>query len=188
MDGITDEINFDDTSDVPSVPSLTFSSSNENQRPSNQGVSSATNPTSPHPDRREPLTPPDPPSSWDPSGHDGVSAEHDPVKVKAFDELLASLESDDEKELCTESQNPALGEATAIPSALLETSPNEGLDNAEVLLRRRRYGWNLMKEEHHSHLKAFLMFFVGPIQFVMLVGRDLFTPNSFSCQGLLPLT
>ena len=112
-----------------------------------------------------------------PSDHNGVSADTDPVETKAFDELIDSLESDDEKELCPELQNPALGEARAVPSVLLETSPNLGLDHAEVMERRKRYGFNMMKEEHRSHLKTFLMFFVGPIQFVMLVGRDLLPPS-----------
>ena len=107
------------------------------------------------------------------NGHNGVLTDDDPVDIKAFDDLLASLESDDEKELGIECQDPALGEPRAIPSVLLETSPNHGLDDAEVLSRRKRYGWNMMKEEHHSHLKTFFMFFVGPIQFVMLVGRNL---------------
>ena len=185
MDGITDEINFDGTS-AGNSPIL--SPSNENQRPRNHGISSATNQSSPHYDRRKFSTLPDTLSPWFFNGHDGVSAENDPVEVKAFDELLASLESDDEKELCIESQSPALGEARAVPSVLLETSPNEGLNNAEVLSRRKRYGWNMMKEEHQSHLKTFLMFFVGPIQFVMIVGRDLLPSNPLSCQGLFPLT
>ena len=169
MDGIMDDINLNGTT---AVETLTLHSPDENQRPRNQEPLSASNQTSPHYDRGKP-TLPDPLSPLFPSGHDGVSADDELVDIKAFDELLASLESDDEKELCTECQDPALGEPRAIPSVLLETSPNEGLDGVEVLARRKRYGLNMMKEEHHSHLKTFLMFFVGPIQFVMLVGRDL---------------
>lgn len=168
-----DNINLNGTT---AVETLTLPSPDENQRPRNQEPLSASNQTSPHYDRGKP-TIPDALSPMFPSGHDGVSTDDDPVDIKAFDELLSSLESDDEKELCTECQDPALGEARAIPSVLLETSPNQGLDDAEVLARRRRYGWNMMKEEQHSHLKTFLMFFVGPIQFVMLVGRDLYPPS-----------
>ena len=91
---------------------------------------------------------------------------------EAFDTLVASLESDDEEETSTEHQSPAVGEPRAVPSVLLETSPNQGLDDAEVLSRRKRYGWNRMKENNRSHLKIFLMFFVGPIQCVMLVSLD----------------
>ena len=158
------------------VESLTLQSPNENQRPRNPGHFSASNQTSSHYDRRVP-TLPEALSPLFPSDHDGVSTDTDPGETKAFDELLASLESDDEKELCTEYQKPAIGEARAIPSVLLETSPNEGLDDAEVLARRKRYGSNMMKEEHRSHLKTFLMFFVGPIQFVMLVSRNLYPPS-----------
>ena len=174
MDGTTDDTNLAGTT---AADSLTLQSYNdENQRPRNPGHFSASNHTSPHYDGRKP-TLPEALSPMFPSDTDGVSADSDPAETQAFDELLASLESDDEKELCTEFQNPALGEARAVPSVLLETSPNQGLDNAEVQARRKRYGWNMMKEEHHSHIKTFLMFFVGPIQFVMLVGRDLSPPN-----------
>ena len=108
-----------------------------------------------------------PPTRLPPGELETVRTKTDPVKD--FDALLASLESDDENEQSSEDPIPAVGEARAIPSALLETSPNEGLDDAEVLSRRKRFGWNMMKEEKRSHLKTFLMFFVGPIQCVMLV-------------------
>ena len=183
MDGTTDDTTLAGTT---AVDSLTLQSSNdENQRPRNPGYFSASIQTSPHHDRRKP-TLPEALSPMFPSDTDGVSADSDPVETKAFDELLASLESDDEKELCIESQNPALGEARAVPSVLLETSPNQGLDDAEVQARRKRYGWNMMKEEHHSHLKTFLMFFVGPIQFVMLVGRDLCPPSDSPVKAYSP--
>lgn len=110
-----------------------------------------------------------------PSELDAVPTSTD--SVEDFDELLASLESDDEKEVSVEDEIRTVGEARAIPSVLLETSPNHGLDDAEVLSRRKRYGWNMMKEEKRSHLKTFLMFFVGPIQCVMLVSRGPFPSN-----------
>lgn len=99
--------------------------------------------------------------------------------VADFDALLASLESNDEEELSIEDKIRTIGEARAVPSVLLETSPNRGLDDAEVLSRRKKYGWNMMKEEHRSHLKTFLMFFVGPIQCVMLVGWDTYLSSRF---------
>ena len=140
--------------------------SNENQSLGNPGVISANNQTSPCCNYRKP-TLPEALEQNPPSDHDGVPENTDPVE--AFDELLASLESDDEQELRPEYQDPALGEPRAVPTVLLETPPNRGLDYIEVLSRRRRYGWNMMKEDHRSYLKTFLMFFVGPIQFVMLV-------------------
>ena len=183
MDGIKDNFNLNGTT---AGYSLTLHSSNEKERPRSHGLLSPNNQTSPHHNGRKP-TLPEALSPMFPSDHDSISGDFDPVETKAFDELLASLESDDEKELCAECQSPAIGEARAIPSVLLETSPNDGLDDAEVLSRRKRYGWNMMKEERRSHLKMFLMFFVGPIQFVMLVGRDLH-PKLFFCQGSCPLT
>lgn len=173
MDGTKDDIN---PTDPTAINPLTLHSSNENQRPTSQVHFSTDNQTNPHHSGGKPtLTEALGPNF--PSDHDDVSADSDPAETQAFDELLASLESDDEKELCTEDQSPALGEARAIPSVLLETSPNHGLDNAEVLSRRKRYGWNMMKEDRRSHLKTFLMFFVGPIQFVMIVGRHLYSPQ-----------
>ena len=101
------------------------------------------------------------------------------IAVEDFDALLASLESDDEEELSIEDKIPTVGEARPIPSILLETSPNRGLDDAELISRRKKYGWNVMKEESRSHIRTFLMFFVGPIQCVMLVSRGSYTSSRF---------
>lgn len=92
--------------------------------------------------------------------------------IRDFDLLLASLDSDDEQEPSNEDEIPKIGEPRAIPSVLLETHPNRGLDDHEVLSRRKRYGWNFMKEDNRSHFRTFLSFFVGPIQCVMIVSRD----------------
>lgn len=54
-----------------------------------------------------------------------------------------------------------------VPSELLQTDPTLGLTNEEVYSRRKRYGWNKMSEEEESLIIKFLLFFVGPIQFVM---------------------
>ena len=105
--------------------------------------------------------------------------------VGDLDALLASLESDDEEDPSIEDKVPAIGEARAVPSVLLETPPNRGLDDVEVFSRRKRYGWNMMKEEKRSHLRTFLMFFVGPIQCVMLVSWDLCASNCFFVETLL---
>ena len=113
-----------------------------------------------------------PPNERDTASTDNDSTDNDSTgndPAEAFDALLASLESDDENDLPTEHQNPSIGEARPVPSVLLETSPSRGLDDADLLPRRKRYGWNVMKENNRSHLKDFFMFFVGPIQFVMLV-------------------
>jgi len=54
-----------------------------------------------------------------------------------------------------------------VPSELLQTDPTRGLTNEEFYSRRKRYGWNKMSEEEESLIIKFLLFFVGPIQFVM---------------------
>lgn len=54
-----------------------------------------------------------------------------------------------------------------VPEELLQTDPAVGLTEDEVLRRRKKYGLNQMSEEQENMLVKFLMFFVGPIQFVM---------------------
>lgn len=166
MDGMADEAI---TAGTTAVHSPTRPRSNENQRPRNPGLFSSDIPSNRYHGYRKP-TLPDAPSQLSPSEHEAVPT--DTGSIEAFDELLASLESDDERELSTEPQTTALGEARPVPSVFLETPPSRGLDDAEVSSRRKRYGWNVMKEGRRSHLKTFLMFFVGPIQFVMLVCKD----------------
>ena len=148
-------------------------SSNANRRPSNPGRFSPSIQTSGYYNRENPtlqealdqLSPSEPEAIPDP--------------VRDFDALLASLESDDEEELSIEDEIPPVGEARAVPGVLLETPSDQGLTDAEVLSRRKRYGWNMLKEENRSHLKTFLMFFVGPIQCVMLVSRDPYPSSRF---------
>ena len=54
-----------------------------------------------------------------------------------------------------------------VPDELLQTDPATGLTDDEVLRRRKKYGLNQMAEEQENMILKFLMFFVGPIQFVM---------------------
>lgn len=85
-----------------------------------------------------------------------------------IDALIEELESQDggnadyEEE---EAQQP--GGARLIPEELLQTDTRIGLTSGEVLLRRKKFGLNQMKEEKENLFLKFLMFFVGPIQFVM---------------------
>ncbi|KAI5959469.1 PMA1 [Candida pseudojiufengensis] len=55
----------------------------------------------------------------------------------------------------------------AVPEELLQTDPRVGLTDDEVNKRRKRYGLNQMAEEQENMVLKFVMFFVGPIQFVM---------------------
>ena len=167
-----------------SVNPLTQDRSDENRKPSNSDRFSPTDRSSPsvqhsgHQDHAISI------SQDAPAQLDTVPTNTD--AVADFDALLASLDSDDEEELTTEDKIPTVGEARAVPTVLLETSPNRGLDDAEVLSRRKRYGWNLMKEENPCILKKFLKFFVGPIQCVMLVGWDTHHSSGFLLKAHFP--
>lgn len=97
-----------------------------------------------------------------------------------MDALIAELESqdghiDDEDDDLTEP-----GGARPIPEELLATDTRTGLNDQEVIIRRRKYGLNQMKEEKENLILKFLGYFVGPIQFVMEV---CFAPLPFSVVG-----
>lgn len=50
-----------------------------------------------------------------------------------------------------------------------DTDLQSGLTDVEVILRRKKYGANKLKEEKENLCLKFLSFFVGPVQFVMEV-------------------
>lgn len=55
-----------------------------------------------------------------------------------------------------------------VPLVDLQTDTRIGLTDSEVVARRKKYGLNQMRKEEKQHpVMKFLMFFVGPIQFVM---------------------
>lgn len=59
------------------------------------------------------------------------------------------------------------GSFKAVPEELLKTDPTTGLTADEVTRRRKKYGLNQMSEDKENLVLKFVMFFVGPIQFVM---------------------
>ena len=61
------------------------------------------------------------------------------------------------------------GEARPVAEELLQTDIFNGLTYKEVIMRRKKFGFNQMQEEEKSRVLTFLSFFVGPIQFVMEV-------------------
>ncbi|OKL57079.1 Plasma membrane ATPase [Talaromyces atroroseus] len=85
-----------------------------------------------------------------------------------MDALIEELEShhdhiEDEDDGCEGFNSPRY-----IPPELLRTNTSTGLNETEVSSRRKKYGSNQMKKEERQPLVfKFLMFFVGPIQFVM---------------------
>ncbi|KAI1844150.1 hypothetical protein JX265_002924 [Neoarthrinium moseri] len=95
-------------------------------------------------------------------------AEAEEDEDEDIDALIEDLESqdgaavDEEEE---EESSPHTGRV--VPEELLQTDSRIGLTSDEVTQRRRRFGLNQMKEEKENLVLKFLMFFVGPIQFVM---------------------
>jgi len=85
-----------------------------------------------------------------------------------IDALIAELESEDGADDEDDEAGPGMS-AKPIPEEILQTDTRKGLTQQEVIDRRKKYGLNQMAEEKENLLKKFLMYFVGPIQFVMEV-------------------
>ncbi|QGI58297.1 hypothetical protein CEK27_000422 [Fusarium fujikuroi] len=83
-----------------------------------------------------------------------------------MDALIEDLESEDGHAFDDEEETQP-GGGRVVPEDQLQTDSRVGLTEAEVLNRRRKWGLNQMKEERENMILKFLMFFVGPIQFVM---------------------
>lgn len=108
------------------------------------------------------------------------SEHHDPEGVpieedEDIDALIDDLESEDGHVLEEEDDATPGASTRPIPEELLQTDTRTGLTSDQVDARRRKYGLNQMKEEKENLVLKFLMFFVGPIQFVMEV-RILLNP------------
>jgi H+-transporting ATPase len=84
-----------------------------------------------------------------------------------MDALIEDLESEDGHEIDDE-EEATPGGGRVVPEDQLQTDSRVGLTEAEVLARRKKWGLNAMKEERENMILKFLMFFVGPIQFVMV--------------------
>ncbi|EAU35287.1 plasma membrane ATPase [Aspergillus terreus NIH2624] len=80
--------------------------------------------------------------------------------------LIESLESDTEVEL-EERQVSNTHEPRPIPEEILQTDPSTGLSQEEAIARRKKYGFNKLKEEKKNLYLQFLSYFLGPVQFVM---------------------
>jgi H+-transporting ATPase len=84
-----------------------------------------------------------------------------------IDALIEELESQDAAIDYEDEEEAQPGGARIIPDEMLQTDTRLGLTSSEVVLRRKKFGMNQMKEEKENLILKFLMFFVGPIQFVM---------------------
>lgn len=92
---------------------------------------------------------------------------------ESLDCLIEELEAEDGKEPDVDAITIRAGEPPQYPPSLLDTDVNKGLDDAEVAARRKKYGWNRMKEEKRNHFLKFLSFFNGPVQWVMEVSKTI---------------
>lgn len=99
---------------------------------------------------------------------DASSEESDDDDIDALiDELQSHHGLDDDDEESEDEGAAAAGEARVIPEELLQTDPSYGLSSDDVVKRRKKYGLNQMAEDNENLFVKFLMFFIGPIQFVM---------------------
>lgn len=86
-----------------------------------------------------------------------------------IDQLVLELQShqglgDEDNDILSDEETASF---VQVPDELLQTDPATGLTDDEVLRRRKKYGLNQMAEGQENMILKFLMFFVGPIQFVM---------------------
>ncbi|ODQ68030.1 plasma-membrane proton-e [Nadsonia fulvescens var. elongata DSM 6958] len=84
-----------------------------------------------------------------------------------IDALIEELQSEGGADDFFEEEAAAGHSSRPVPEDLLQTDPSVGLSSEEVSRRRKKFGLNQMSEERESLILKFLMFFVGPIQFVM---------------------
>ena len=102
--------------------------------------------------------------------HTKKPVDDDEEEDEDMDALIDELESQDghlEEE--EEEAEGTPGGGRVIPEDQLQTDTRTGLTEAEVHIRRKKYGLNQMKEEKENLILKFLGYFVGPIQFVMEV-------------------
>ncbi|KAJ5825000.1 P-type ATPase [Penicillium robsamsonii] len=81
--------------------------------------------------------------------------------------LMEELEAEDGKEPDMDETTIRGGEICPIPADMLDTKIDEGLSDAEVAVRHKKYGWNRMKQQKRNHFLKFIAFFNGPVQWVM---------------------
>lgn len=82
-----------------------------------------------------------------------------------IDELIAEEGNDD----VPDSLVPVAAKENPYPAILMETDHRVGLTDDQVAERRNKYGRNSLTQDKENNLVKFLLFFVGPIQFVMEV-------------------
>jgi len=94
-----------------------------------------------------------------------------------LDALIDELESAD-PDADMDEEIPTISGGRTVPEEMLQTDTMIGLEEHEVVARRKKYGLNQMKEEKENLFLKFLGYFVGPIQFVMEVSRTIVCPKA----------
>ncbi|EDO17118.1 hypothetical protein Kpol_1025p39 [Vanderwaltozyma polyspora DSM 70294] len=115
-------------------------------------------------DSEEVISQEKPPQEYSDSSSSSSDEDED---IDALIEDLQSNHGGDDDDDESEDEHVAAGEARVIPEEMLQTDPSYGLSSDEVARRRKKYGLNQMSEEVENLFIKFLMFFIGPIQFVM---------------------
>lgn len=112
-----------------------------------------------------------------PGNFDEKAPIHEPTKKEPpqdeeededIDALIEDLESIDGNEVDDDDEGDP-NQERPIAEEYLRTDRQIGLTESEVTARRKKFGPNQMKEEKENLLLKFVMFFYGPIQFVMEV-------------------
>lgn len=83
-----------------------------------------------------------------------------------IDDLIAEEGGNDD---VPDSLVPVTAKENPYPAILMETDHRFGLTDDQVAERRKEYGRNSLTQDKENNLVKFLLFFVGPIQFVMEV-------------------
>lgn len=107
------------------------------------------------------------PSQNEPTKEKILDPEDEDSEDDDIDAFIEELQSDGGDEDIFEEEAHSGASAKPVPEALLQTDQSVGLTSEEVVQRRKKFGLNKMSEEKENLVVKFLMFFVGPIQFVM---------------------
>lgn len=96
-----------------------------------------------------------------------------PELVDSIDTLIEELESHNGQMEKEQDADDESGSCHHVPLEDLRTNTRTGLTDTEVNIRKKKYGLNQMRKEEKQHpIVKFLMYFVGPIQFVMEVSCE----------------
>lgn len=87
--------------------------------------------------------------------------------IEDLDKLILEIDDGEKADEALEQEKPKDPSKVKVPEEMLQTVPDEGLTSGEVSKRKKRFGYNKFSEQSENMFLKFLMYFVGPIQFVM---------------------